>query len=71
VESPGTRLDRVRRNWDFFPRESSKVEDPDIIEICYSFSSEDHKIWVCEFCYMVCPFPRRWITLKRGNLQPV
>lgn len=57
-------------DFDFAPAESSKIEEPQIIHICNSFTSINDKVGEKEFGYVVGSFPWSYLILFGSDFDP-
>lgn len=71
MEPPCAWSDSLLLKLDLGPSEGLEVENPEIIEIRDSLSSENGEVGKLEFCNMVGPFPGRCLVFFRVDLDPL
>ena len=70
MEPASTGADLIFVELDFSPPFVLEVEDPEIIQIGESFSSEDDQVGIGQLGHMVCAFPGRGFVLLGNDLSP-
>lgn len=58
-------------DYHFLPSHRDEIEDPEIIEVCDSFPSEDNKVGIEELSSVISPFPRSRLIGFRVYLHPL
>jgi len=71
VEPPSTGLKAISFEFDLFPPGSVEVEEPGVVKVAHSFSSEHHQVWKFQLRDMVGAFPGSQLILFGVELSPV
>ncbi len=71
VEAACTGTDHISFELDFSPTKSLEVEDPEVIQIGHTFSSEDGEVRILKFCGMIGAFPGSGLVLLGVDLDPL